>query len=164
MAEAIHRRYVLPMQAAAFLEVVRSRANVERRCQAEGLGTATLVDHEAHPDGVRIEVSSEIPTSWLPSIVTSRLSGTPHVVRVEQWTTATPPEEGLECPMTFSFEGLPVRCDGAAAVVSDGDGSVFTIDLELQVDVPFIGGTIERAVAPQVTPALDAEAAFYQSL
>ena len=37
-------------------------------------------------------------------------------------------------------------------------------DLTIQVDVPLFGGAVERGVAPRIVTALDAEAAFYDTL
>jgi hypothetical protein len=37
-------------------------------------------------------------------------------------------------------------------------------DLTIQVDVPLFGGAVERGVAPRIITALDAEAAFYDTL
>ncbi len=46
---------------------------------------------------------------------------------------------------------------------TDG-GSRMDADLTMQVDVPLFGGAVERAVAPRIVTALDAEAAFYDTL
>lgn len=162
MAQEIHRSYALPLAPLTFFEALHVRETVEHRCAADGLGPTILVTHQATETMVRIVVSSDIPTSWLPSIVTSRLSGTPHVVREERWERDA--DSGLRSPFTFEFAGLPVRCAGSATVQPEGDESRLAVDLVLHVDVPFLGGTIEHAVAPQVATALDAEAAFYRSL
>ncbi|MDQ2781669.1 MAG: DUF2505 domain-containing protein [Actinomycetota bacterium] len=162
MAQEIHRSYALPLAPLAFFDLLHVRATIENRCAAEGLGPTTLVTYETTEAMVRIVGSSDIPTSWLPSIVTSRLSGTPRVVREECWERDA--DSGLRSPFTFEFAGLPVRCEGSATVQPEGDESRLAIDLVLHVDVPFLGGTIEYAVAPQVAAALDAEAAFYRSL
>ncbi len=160
MAEEIHRTYALPLAPLPFFESLHSRETIESRCAVEELGPTTLVTYEATEDQVRIVVSSDVPTSWLPSIVTSRLSGTPHVIRQERWQHDG--AAGLCSPFTFAFAGLPVRCEGSATVQAEGAGSRLTVDLVLHVDVPFLGGAIEHAVAPQVATALDAEAGFYQ--
>lgn len=162
MAQEIHRSYVLPLAPLRFFEALHVRKTIEYRCAAEGLGPTTLVTHQATEPMVRIVVSSDMPTSWLPSIVASRLSGTPHVVREERWERDA--DSGLRSPFTFEFAGLPVRCEGSATVQPEGAGSRFAVDLVVHVDVPFLGGTIEHAVAPQVAAALDAEAASYRSL
>ena len=161
MAQQIYRSYSLPLDPAAFFAALHARATIENRCSADGLGPTTLVAYTATDGMVQIVVSSDIPTSWLPSIVTSRLSGTPHVVRTERWERDA--DSWLRSPFTFEFAGLPVRCAGSATVQPEGTGSRLAVNLVLHVDVPFFGGTIEQAVAPQVAAVLDAEAGYYQA-
>lgn len=160
--ERIQRTYAIPMSPAAFLAAVASPDLVRRRSEAVGLGTR-VVTHEAGPESVRIVTAGEVPLDWLPGAVTSRLSGTPTVERHEEWV-----RDGDEArsPLTFTFSGLPVTCDGDARLTSagpsTGDGSRLEIELTVRVDVPLVGGLVERAVAPQVGRALDAEAGFYR--
>jgi hypothetical protein len=110
---------------------------------------------------VRIVVSTDIPLDWLPSAVTSRLGGSPTVERMEEWMRY---DTGLRSPLVFEFAGLPVTCRGDAVVSPTGTGSRLDADLTIQVDVPLFGGAVERAVTPQIVTALDAEAAFYDTL
>ena len=73
-------------------------------------------------------------------------------------------DTGLRSPLVFEFAGLPVTCQGNAVLSPTDTGSRLDADLTIQVDVPLLGGTVERAVAPRIVTALDAEAAFYDTL
>jgi len=161
VAERIQRTYAIPTTPDAFLAALASPDLVRRRSEAVGLGTE-VVTHKATPQSVRIVTSGEVPLDWLPAAVTSRLSGTPTVQRHEEWVRDG---EGARSPLTFAFSGMPVTCAGDARLSPDSSGAEtgcrLDIDLTLRVDVPLVGGLVERAVAPQVARAFDNEAAFY---
>ena len=133
---------------------------MRRRSEADGLGTRVL-KHQVSDDAVRIVVSTDIPLDWLPSAITSRLGDSPTVERMEERMRY---DTGLRSPLTFEFAGLPVTCQGNAVLSPTDTGSRLDADLTIQVDVPLFGGAVERAVAPRIVTALDAEAAFYDTL
>jgi hypothetical protein len=152
-------RTVLPLEAAV-LAALSDEDAVRRRSEADGLGTR-VVRHEVTGDAVRILVATDIPLDWLPSAVTSWLPASPTVERMEEWTREG---DGARSPLTFEFSGLPVTCEGTARLAPAGTGSRMDADLALRVDVPLFGGAVERAVTPRIIAALDAEAAFYDTV
>ncbi|HWI33782.1 MAG TPA: DUF2505 domain-containing protein [Lapillicoccus sp.] len=145
---------------AAVLAGLADENGVRRRSEADGLGTR-VVRHEVTGDAVRIVVTTDVPLDWLPSAVTSRLGAPLTVERMEEWT-----RDGADArsPLTFEFSGLPVACEGTARLAPVGSGSRMDADLTFRVDVPLFGGAVERAVTPRIVAALDAEAAFYNTL
>jgi hypothetical protein len=160
MAERLQRSYDLRCSADALLAALAQPDVVRRRSEADGLGTRVL-KHEVSDDAVRIVVSTDIPLDWLPSAITSRLGDSPTVERMEEWMRY---DTGLRSPLLFEFAGLPVTCQGNAVLSPTDTGSRLDADLTVQVDVPLFGGAVERAVAPRIVTALDAEAAFYDTL
>ena len=160
MTERIRRSYELRAPVEAVLTGLADEAAVRHRSETDGLGTRVL-RHEVADDAVRIVVETDIPLDWLPSAISSRIGSSPTVERMEEWTRSG---DGARSPLTFEFSGLPVSCTGAASLVPVGTGSRLDADLDVTVDVPLLGGAVERAVAPQVVAALDAEAAFYDTL
>ena len=160
MPERFGRSYHLRPPVAAVLAALSDEDAVRRRSDADGLGTR-VVRHEVTGDAVRILVATDIPLDWLPSAVTSRLGVSPTVERTEEWTRDL---AGAGSPLTFEFSGLPVTCEGTARLAPAGSGSRMDVDLTLRVDVPLFGGAVERAVTPRIVAALDAEAAFYDTL
>ena len=160
MAERLQRSYDLHCSADALLAALAQPDVVRRRSEADGLGTRVL-KHEVSDDAVRIVVSTDIPLDWLPSAITSRLGDSPTVERMEEWMRY---DTGLRSPLIFEFAGLPVTCRGNAVLSPTDTGSRLDADLTIQVDVPLFGGAVERAVAPRIVTALDAEAAFYDTL
>jgi hypothetical protein len=160
MAERLQRSYDLPCSPDALLAALAQPDVVRRRSEADGLGTRVL-KHEVSDDAVHIVVSTDIPLDWLPSVVMSQIGGSPTVERMEEWMRY---DTGLRSPLIFEFAGLPVTCRGNAVLTPIGIGSRLDADLTIQVDVPLFGGAVERAVAPRIVTALDAEAAFYDTL
>jgi len=158
--ERFGRSYHLRPPVAAVLAALSDEDAVRRRSEADGLGTR-VVRHEVTGDAVRILVATDIPLDWLPSAVTSRLPASPSVERMEEWIREG---DGARSPLTFEFSGLPVTCEGSARLAPAGSGSRMDADLILRVDVPLFGGAVERAVTPRIVAALDAEAAFYDTL
>ena len=160
MTERISRSYDLRAPVDAVLDGLADEAAVRRRSEGDGLGTRVL-RHEVADDAVRIVVATDIPLDWLPSAITSRIGSTPTVERMEEWTHTG---EGAGSPLTFEFSGLPVSCTGTASLDPVGAGSRLAADLDITVDIPLLGGAVERAVSPRIVAALDAEAAFYDIL
>lgn len=160
MTERIRRSYDLRSSVDAVLAELADGDAVRRRSGADGLGTRVL-RQEVSDDVVRIVVATDIPLDWLPSAITSRLGASPTVERMEEWMRDG---DGARSPLTFEFSGLPVTCEGSAQLSPTASGCRMDADLTIRVDVPLFGAAVERAVAPRILAALDAEAAFYDTL
>jgi hypothetical protein len=160
MPQHIRRDDELPLSPAALVERLRDPAVVEGRSAADGLGTR-VVEHEATADGVRIVVATALPVDWLPAVVRGRLTQDPTVERTEEWTVGS---DGATSPLHFDFPGMPVTGTGAARLTPTPGGAHLTVEVDVTVDVPLVGGLVEGAVAPRVGAALDAESAFYRTL
>ncbi len=160
MTQRIRRDDNLPLTPAALVARLRDRAVVEGRCAADGLGTR-VVRHEPTADGVLVTVATALPVDWLPAVVRSRLTADPTVERTEEWTTSG---DDAVSPLHFDFPGMPVSGTGSARLTPTPGGSHLTVEVDVTVDVPFVGGLVEGAVAPRVGAALDAESAFYRTL
>jgi hypothetical protein len=160
VTERLQRSYELHASVDTVISGLADESVARRRSAADGLGTR-LLRHEVTEDAVRIVVASDIPLDWLPSAITTRIGASPRVERMEEWMRSA---DGARSPLTFAFSGLPVTCDGTARLTPVETGSRLAVELTLRVDVPLLGGAVESAVAPQIITALDAEAAFYDTL
>ena len=160
MTERIRRSYELRSSVDAVLAWLADAEVVRRRSTAAGPATRIL-RHAVSEDAVVIVVATDVPLDWLPSAVASGFGGSPTVERTEEWRRHA---DGARSPLTFEFSGLPVTGEGSAEISPAGSGSRMDAELAITVDVPLFGGAVERAVAPRIVAALDAEAAFYASL
>lgn len=160
MTQRIRRDDDLPLRPEVLVDRLRDRAVVEARCAADGLSTH-IVRHEPRADGVLVTVATTLPVDWVPTVVRGTLTADPTVERTEEWTVGP---DGASSPLHFDFPGMPVTGTGAARLSPTPGGSHLTVGVDVTVDVPFVGGLVEGAVAPRVAAALDAEAAFYRTL
>jgi hypothetical protein len=160
VTERIRRSYELRAPVDVVMAGLADEDTIRRRSAADGLGTR-LVRHEVSEHAVRIVVATDLPLDWLPAALSSAIGASPTVERVEEWTRDA---DGASSPLTFTFSGLPVTCSGTARITPAGSGSRMDAYLTLSVDVPLLGGAVERAVSPQIVAALDAEAAYYGAL
>lgn len=154
--EAILRRCGRP-------EVAQARAQADRNLEAEVVELETDT-----PDGAVLVVAmtGRIPTSWIPSKVTSSMrsamSGTPGIHRREAWYLD---EDGAAyADVAFDLQGVPATTlAGSARLAPTGSGSTLTYQLDLDVEIPFFGSMIEKAVLDQVARAFDKEAHVIRS-
>lgn len=53
--------------------------------------------------------------------------------------------------------GMPVDCKGQARLYPGGKGTIVEYTGNLKVNIPFVGGQVEKAAAPYVKDAIDAQ-------
>ena len=64
----------------------------------------------------------------------------------------------------FDLQGVPATTlSGSARLAPTGSGSTLTYQLDLDVEIPFFGSMIEKAVLDQVARAFDKEAHVIRS-
>lgn len=157
------------LQRCADPDVARRRAECDSTLQAGVTHLSTQTRDGATLD---FEVAGHIPDSWIPSVVTAKLakhsggSGRPGITRRETWYLQD--DGGAHATVTIDLTGIPATRVGAAArLTPDGtngpDACTLTYDLELDIALPLLGSTIERAVLHQIAGALDKEAVVIQS-
>ena len=56
---------------------------------------------------------------------------------------------------------LPAKASGSMSLDPSAAGTTLTYRIDLAVDLPFVAGLVERAVATQIRRSLRAEAAVY---
>lgn len=149
----------MPQSVEGYLRLLASPDIVRARGDADGMGTR-LVAHEATGTVIRIVSATDIPLDWLPDAIRSRVADLPVVERTETWSRDG---DGAHTPLVFAFSGLPVEAHGSARVTPEGTRSRLDVDVTIRVDVPLLGSLVERAVAPRLGAALDAEAEFIAS-
>lgn len=77
---------------------------------------------------------------------------------VQTITWGEPAADGSrEGTLKVEAQGLPVDCSGRARMYPGGRGTLVDYDGNLKVNIPFIGGQVEKMAAPQVTEAINAQ-------
>lgn len=126
---------------------------------AEAGGDHARIDRIDVGDGtVAVEMTQAIPAEHLPSIVTKIRPGDLEITRTEDWGRL----EGDRATGTFTAHvaGMPGELTGTLTLAAEGSGSTVTLDGQIQVSLPLIGGKIESVIAERITELLQHEDEF----
>lgn len=114
----------------------------------------TLVSREVGPDGAVTVVKSR-RTEPLPGFVAKLAPSEVRIVTTDVWG---PLDDGVRsCTWTAEIPGAPVRIRGTQRLEPAPQGSRHTVDAEVTVSVPLVGGKIESFIVEQVQRIADAE-------
>ena len=125
------------LQDPAFRERVLERMRVIR-------GEASARDGVVTIDQVQSAQS-------LPSFATKIVGDQIRIVQVERWTA--PDHADVE----VTIPGKPGEMAGTTTLAGSGDRTTETVDLEITVRLPFVGGKIESLIGDMLFKALDVE-------
>jgi len=122
---------------AAFRERVLERMKVLR-------GGATVKD--------RVVTIEQVQTAkGLPSFATKLVGDEIRILQVERWTSLE------HADIEVTIPGKPGEMQGTADLAGSGDRTVETVNMEVTVRIPLVGGRIESLIADMLTKALDVE-------
>lgn len=92
------------------------------------------------PDGFAAVVETRQSSADLPGVARKFL-GDEYTIRQEE-TWAEPDEGALD----ITIPGTPGVIGGIVSLRSDGDGTVQTVDTDIKVGIPLIGGKVEKLI------------------
>jgi hypothetical protein len=126
----------------------------DRLAEVGGPG-ARLESFELAGDVLTIRMVQTIPSSELPSSITSVRPGDMIIPRTEVYTAGS--DTG-----TFAahVDGAPAEVEGTVTLAESGSGTTATAAGSVRVAVPLFGKKIEAAVAEKLLELLASEAAF----
>ncbi len=156
MATTVQERFALAVAVDTVLARLADPEFVTQRTAANPGLAGTLLEHSDDGQTIVIRTRASVPVDWLPSVVAGRMTTLPTVDREEVWARRTG-----SAAMRFDISGVPATANGSVRLAAQGTGSVLTYRVELQVDMPFVGAVLEKAVAGQIRRSLQAEAALY---
>lgn len=125
------------LQDPAFRERAMERMRVLR-------GSATAQDGVVTIDQVQA-------ARGLPSFVTKVVGDEIRIVQVERWTSVD------HADVQVSIPGKPGEMTGSVDLAGSGERTVETVELDITVRVPFVGGKMEGVVAEMFGKALATE-------
>ncbi|MEO7753114.1 MAG: DUF2505 domain-containing protein [Terracoccus sp.] len=164
MTTSVREDREIPLTVAQVLDVLRSPAHWEARVRDAGEGRLELTGLEVSDTGVEATLTGPVPLDWLPSVVRARVTSPPSIRRVERWTAVGDgpggPPTALAGVLDFTVTGVSATVAGTGTVRPVPTGSRIVVDLAVGVDMPFIGGLIEQAIASQIGPNLARELAL----
>jgi hypothetical protein len=116
------------------MKVVRASATAEQ----DARGTTVTIDQVQRAAG-------------LPSFATKLVGEQIHIVQEEVWTDPTRADVQVTIP------GKPGEMAGTATLTESGGTTTETVELEIRVRIPLVGGKIESLVAEMLLKALRTE-------
>ncbi|GAA4130506.1 DUF2505 domain-containing protein [Nocardioides fonticola] len=123
----------------------------EAACAAQDVVSAE-VSIESGADGAMTVVVDQVQrTDDLPSFARKFAGSTTRAVQKEQWSG---PEGGT---LAIEAPGSPATIRGSITLAPSGSGTVETVELDIKVSVPLIGGKLEKLLADRIIAGMDAE-------
>ena len=107
-------------------------------------GSATI-------DGDVVTIEQVRSGDDLPSFARSFVGDEILIVQTENWTSPTSADVRLTIP------GKPGEAIGTLELVESGGTTTETVDLDISVKIPLVGGRIEPLIAGIISSALDVE-------
>jgi hypothetical protein len=107
-------------------------------------GSATI-------DGDVVTIEQVRSADDIPSPARSFVGDEILIVQTENWTSPTSADLRLTIP------GKPGEAVGTLELVESGGTTTETVDLDITVKIPLVGGKIEKIIAGIISSALDVE-------
>ena len=138
--------------------LMTDKAFREDVCQATGaLSWSVEIDPAGTGSdaGASVTVRRVMPAE-VPDLVKRLVGETIEIVQSEQWE----PGEGevfRHAELLVEVAGQPAKLLGSATIAPDGDGAALTVDGDIKVSIPLVGGKLEQEVARGVRAGLRVE-------
>ena len=106
--------------------------------------------------GATVRTSRALPTANIPDLFRSAVGTTLRLVQVETWG-GPDPDGGRSGTVTVEVQGAPIRFSGTLRLSPAAGGTQELVDGELKARIPLVGGRVEKAAAPALEAAIQAE-------
>lgn len=154
MASRIQHSTEFPYPFDQVLAAFTSESALRQRLDDIGGKDAELLAHEKSASTISYRMRQGIPGEKLPSVVRGMHSGDLHVEREQEWEVSGETASGMA---TASVTGVPGSITARSELTPQGGGTALRISGEVKVNVPLIGGKIERTIAEHVGQLLERE-------
>ena len=103
------------------------------------------------PETMKVLVDQTQPAKGIPSFAKKFVGEEIQIVQHEQWKSASGATLKVEIP------GKPGALDGSIDLSQNGSGTVETVDGDIKVKIPMIGGKLEALIGDLLASALRTE-------
>ncbi|MET0999127.1 MAG: DUF2505 domain-containing protein [Marmoricola sp.] len=125
-----------------------------RQASAKAMGVISAeVTITPAGEGITVRIDQVQPTEGVPGFARKFAGETTRAVQTEEWAS---PEGGS---ISIETPGKPTSIKGTLALSESGGVTTETLDVEVKVKVPLIGGKLESLMADLVTKGMDKEQA-----
>jgi uncharacterized protein YndB with AHSA1/START domain len=101
--------------------------------------------------GTTVTVDQKQRAAGIPSFAQKVVGDQIHIVQKESWTTAS------DADLEVGIPGKPGHLLGTVTLRPEGTGTVQTVTGEIKVNIPLVGGKLEKLIADMLARALDTE-------
>lgn len=122
----------------------------ERVCEAGG-ATEHAVEISPSGSGMEVLVDQTQPADGIPSFATKFVGDKIQIVQRESWNSQS------EAALDVTIPGKPGHVKGSVTLAADGSGTLETVEGEVKVHIPLIGGKLESLIADLLKSALRSE-------
>jgi hypothetical protein len=119
-------------------------------CDAQGVLRHT-VKIDATGEGMSVEIDQIQEAHGIPGFARKFIGDEINIVQSEDWTA---PEKGN---ITVVIPGKPGEMSGTALLTEDPEGTTETVNMQVKVNIPVVGGRLEGFIADMLRKALGAE-------
>ena len=102
-------------------------------------------------DTVVVVIDQVQPAEGIPSFAKKFVGDEIQIVQREEWTAAD------HADLHVTIPGKPGQMVGSIELVEDGATTTETVDVEITVNIPLVGGRIEKLIGDLLRKALRAE-------
>jgi hypothetical protein len=138
---------------APMIDVYAMLADPEFReevCEQQGVLRA-MVAVDTDDAGMEVTIDQVQAARGIPSFARKFVGDEINIVQQESWASAT------EADIRVTIPGKPGDMSGTARLTESGGVTTETVDLEIRVGLPLVGGKIEGLIADLLLKALKTE-------
>ncbi len=114
------------------------------------------VDIRRNGDRSVIVTKRTVSTAKFPEVAKSLLGQTVLITETDAWEPAAP-DGSRRGTLLVDVEGIPIKLTGTLVMKATPTGTEEIIQGDLKASVPLVGSALERAAAPAIQIAIDAE-------
>ena len=123
-----------------------------RQASADATGVISAdVSITPKGEGMSVRIDQVQPTEGVPGFAKKFAGETTRAVQTEEWSS---PAGGT---ITIETPGKPTSIKGTLSLTESGGRTTETLDVEVKVKVPLIGGKLESLMADLVAEGMDKE-------
>lgn len=122
----------------------------EAVCVAQG-GKPSEISLDGAGAGMAVVVDQVQPAEGIPGFAKKFVGDEINIVQREEWTAAD------RADLHVTIPGKPGAMTGTITLVESGGSTTETVDVEIKVNIPLVGGKIESLIADMLRKALRAE-------
>lgn len=111
----------------------------------------SITPNGADSEGISVRIDQVQPTDGVPSFAKKFAGDTTRAVQREEWSSPAGGTISIETP------GKPTSIKGTVTLSESGGRTTETVEAEVNVKVPLVGGKIEALMVERMADGLDKE-------